>query len=245
MLSSERCRFISLKYPDQVLELEKKKKQAVAELHSRLSLGASLTKPGGEPAERLSAAMGGGSSERLANPPLVYLSALMAAALEDLPANASVIQQANYAFLRGKYSDAIKLYNKVLEVNPRDTSSLLNRAAASLQLELYKHVLRDTDAALAVEPLSLRAHQLKGRALAALNRREEAQQVWRAGLRILQGDAEQLLVLRNLLYGSSAGPAISSTVEPTVTPTTSLAVPATPITTVPASVPQGGSPGIF
>lgn len=46
--------------------------------------------------------------------------------------------------------------------NPRAVYTACNRAAAKVELEMYRSCLHDCDEAIRMEPLCLRAHLLKG-----------------------------------------------------------------------------------
>ncbi|KAK6151247.1 hypothetical protein DH2020_016179 [Rehmannia glutinosa] len=70
------------------------------------------------------------------------------------------------------------------------------------QLELHKHVIKDCDKALQLDPKLLQAYILKGRACSALGRKEEALTVWEQGYEhavCQSADLKLLLELEDLL----------------------------------------------
>ncbi|KAL9936076.1 hypothetical protein V8E36_004918 [Tilletia maclaganii] len=86
--------------------------------------------------------------------------------------------QGNEYFKGKRYKDAVTFYTKALDAYPTDPKLLesiyLNRAACNLELKNYGKVLRDTSAALKLNPKSSKAFYRAARALLALRRPKEA-----------------------------------------------------------------------
>ncbi|KAH6838164.1 Tetratricopeptide repeat superfamily protein [Perilla frutescens var. hirtella] len=79
---------------------------------------------------------------------------------------------------------------------------LCNRAFCYSQLELHKHVVKDCDKALQLDPKLVQAYILKGRAFSALGRKEEALLVWEQGYKhavCQSADLKQLMELEDLV----------------------------------------------
>ncbi|XP_011099339.1 suppressor of RPS4-RLD 1 [Sesamum indicum] len=99
------------------------------------------------------------------------------------------------------WSKAIRVLDSLLSKSCA-IQDLCNRAYCYSQLELHKHVIKDCDKALQLDPKLLQAYILKGRAFSALGRKEEALSVWEQGYEyaVCQcADLKQLLELENLL----------------------------------------------
>ncbi|XVF59323.1 hypothetical protein PTKIN_Ptkin07bG0266600 [Pterospermum kingtungense] len=85
---------------------------------------------------------------------------------------------------------------------------ICNRAFCYSQLELHKHVVKDCDKALQLDPTLLQAYILKGRAFSALGRKEDAFAVWEQGYEHAlrqSADLKQLLELGELLTEAKPG----------------------------------------
>ncbi|KAF7809893.1 suppressor of RPS4-RLD 1 [Senna tora] len=85
---------------------------------------------------------------------------------------------------------------------------ICNRAFCYSQLELHKHVIKDCDRALQLDSTRLQAHILKGHALSALGRKEDALSVWELGYEHAlhqSADLKQLLELEELLTKAKQG----------------------------------------
>ncbi|KAG6729060.1 hypothetical protein I3842_01G007800 [Carya illinoinensis] len=99
------------------------------------------------------------------------------------------------------WSKAIRILDSILSQSCA-IQDICNRAFCYSQLELHKHVIKDCDKALQLDPTLLQAHILKGRAFSALGRREDALLVWEKGYEQAMrqsADLKQLLELEELL----------------------------------------------
>ncbi|CAH8274011.1 unnamed protein product [Arabidopsis lyrata] len=99
------------------------------------------------------------------------------------------------------WSKAIRVLDSLL-AKQSSILDICNRAFCYNQLELHKHVIKDCDKALLLEPCAIQAFILKGRALLALGRKQEAVLVLEQGYKnALQqtADVKQLLELEELL----------------------------------------------
>ncbi|XP_060970422.1 suppressor of RPS4-RLD 1 isoform X2 [Cannabis sativa] len=99
------------------------------------------------------------------------------------------------------WSKAIRLLDSLLSQSCA-IQDLCNRAFCYSQLELHKHVIKDCDRALKLDPALLQAYILKGRAFSALGRKEDAVLVWEQGYEHAvhhSADLKQLLELEELL----------------------------------------------
>ncbi|KAI5012684.1 hypothetical protein ZWY2020_024950 [Hordeum vulgare] len=100
------------------------------------------------------------------------------------------------------WSKAIRLLDSILARSPSSIHDLCNRAFCYFQLELHKHVVKDCDRALQLDPALLQAYVLKGKALCALGKNEEALVAWEQGHEIAVRDTidlKQLLELEELV----------------------------------------------
>ncbi|KAI3451958.1 hypothetical protein Pfo_008623 [Paulownia fortunei] len=99
------------------------------------------------------------------------------------------------------WSKAIRVLDSLLSQSCA-IQDLCNRAFCYSQLELHKHVIKDCDKALQLDPKLLQAYILKGRAFSALGRKEEALSVWEQGYEhavCQSADLKLLLELEDLL----------------------------------------------
>ncbi|RZB78431.1 Suppressor of RPS4-RLD 1 [Glycine soja] len=90
---------------------------------------------------------------------------------------------------------------------------ICNRAFCYSQLELHKHVIKDCDKALQLDPSRLQAYILKGHALSALGRKIDALSVWEQGYEHAQqqsADLKLLLELEELLTTIKQRPTMHS-----------------------------------
>ncbi|CAN6180840.1 unnamed protein product [Urochloa humidicola] len=100
------------------------------------------------------------------------------------------------------WSKAIRLLDSILARSPSSIHDLCNRAFCYSHLELHKHVVKDCDRALQLDPALLQAYVLKGKALSALDKKEDALLVWKQGYEIAVRDTtdlKQLLELEELV----------------------------------------------
>eukprot|EP00261_Vitis_vinifera_P021485 XP_010652744.1 PREDICTED: suppressor of RPS4-RLD 1 isoform X3 [Vitis vinifera] len=99
------------------------------------------------------------------------------------------------------WSKAIRVLDSLL-AQSCVIQDICNRAFCYSKLELHKHVIRDCDKALQLEPTLLQAYILKGHALSALGKKEDALLVWEQGYghAVRQSaDLKQFLELEELL----------------------------------------------
>ncbi|KAF3438823.1 hypothetical protein FNV43_RR17098 [Rhamnella rubrinervis] len=99
------------------------------------------------------------------------------------------------------WSKAIRVLDSLLSKSCA-IQDICNRAFCYSQLELHKHVIKDCDKALQLDPTVLQAYILKGRAFSSLGRKEEAILVWEKGHEHAlhqSADLKQLLELEELL----------------------------------------------
>ncbi|KAJ6378486.1 hypothetical protein OIU78_028679 [Salix suchowensis] len=99
------------------------------------------------------------------------------------------------------WSKAIRVLDSLL-VQSCAIQDICNRAFCYSQLELHKHVIKDCDRALQLDPTLLQAYILKGRAFSSLGRKDDALLVWEQGFEHAlhqSADLKQLLELEDLL----------------------------------------------
>ncbi|XP_077214890.1 tetratricopeptide repeat (TPR)-like superfamily protein [Tasmannia lanceolata] len=99
------------------------------------------------------------------------------------------------------WSKAIRVLDSLLSQSCA-IQDICNRAFCYSQLELHKHVIKDCDSALQLDSTLLQAYILKGHALSALGKKEDALFVWEEGYRNAvrqSADLKQLLELEELL----------------------------------------------
>ncbi|GAB2282676.1 Suppressor of RPS4-RLD 1 [Dionaea muscipula] len=78
------------------------------------------------------------------------------------------------------WSKAIRVLDSLLS-RSCTIQDLCNRAFCYSQLELHKHVIKDCDRALELDPTLLQVYLIKGHAYSALGRKEDALVVWKQG----------------------------------------------------------------
>ncbi|XP_021809550.1 suppressor of RPS4-RLD 1 [Prunus avium] len=99
------------------------------------------------------------------------------------------------------WSKAIRVLDLLLSQSS-SIQDICNRAFCYSQLELHKHVIKDCDRALQLDPALLQAYILKGCALSALGRKEDALLVLEQGYEHAlrqSADLKQLLELEDLV----------------------------------------------
>ncbi|XP_057544804.1 suppressor of RPS4-RLD 1 isoform X2 [Amaranthus tricolor] len=99
------------------------------------------------------------------------------------------------------WSKAIRILDSLLS-RSSTIQDLCNRAFCYSQLELHKHVIKDCDRALELDPSLLQAYILKGQAYSALGRKDDAMLVWKHGYDLAlhqSADLKQLLELEELI----------------------------------------------
>lgn len=100
-----------------------------------------------------------------------------------------------------EWSKAIRILDSLL-AQTCVIQDICNRAFCYSQLELHKHVIKDCDKAIQLDPKLLQAYILKGRALSALGKKEEALLIWEQGYEHAvhqSADLKLLLELEELL----------------------------------------------
>ncbi|CAL5371005.1 unnamed protein product [Camellia sinensis] len=109
------------------------------------------------------------------------------------------------------WSKAIRVLDSLLSQS-FSIQDICNRAFCYSQLELHKHVIKDCDKALQLDPTLLQAYILKGHAFSALGRKEDALLVWEQGYeyaRCQSADLKQLLELEERLTVAKQNRSIS------------------------------------
>ncbi|XP_014509321.1 suppressor of RPS4-RLD 1 [Vigna radiata var. radiata] len=99
------------------------------------------------------------------------------------------------------WSKAIRILDSLIS-HSATVQDLCNRAFCYSKLELHKHVIKDCDRALQLDPSLLRAYILKGSALCVLGRKENALLVWEQGYEHAlhqSADLKQMLELEELI----------------------------------------------
>jgi pimeloyl-ACP methyl ester carboxylesterase len=94
-------------------------------------------------------------------------------------------QKGNDAFKAGKWDEAIKHYNKALEIDDKQASLYSSRAACWALKKDHKNALKDASRCIELDPKgSSSAYGRKGNALFMLERLDEAEDAYNAGLKI-------------------------------------------------------------
>ncbi|KAK1269258.1 hypothetical protein QJS04_geneDACA006309 [Acorus gramineus] len=99
------------------------------------------------------------------------------------------------------WSKAIRILDSLIKQSPT-IQDVCNRAFCNIQMEFYKHAIKDCDAALQIDESYVQAYILKGRAMLKLEKIEDALTVWEQGHTIAlhqSADLKQLLELEELL----------------------------------------------
>ncbi|XP_038883616.1 suppressor of RPS4-RLD 1 [Benincasa hispida] len=116
------------------------------------------------------------------------------------PAISERVELAN--FCRSKdWSKAIRVLDSLI-AKSCTVQDICNRAFCYSQLELHKHVIKDCDRALQLDPSLLQAYVLKGHAYFALGKKGDALSIWERGYQYAlcqSTDLKQLLELEELL----------------------------------------------
>ncbi|TKY70628.1 Suppressor of RPS4-RLD 1 [Spatholobus suberectus] len=95
------------------------------------------------------------------------------------------------------WSKAIRILDSLVSQSGA-IQDICNRAFCYSQLELHKHVIKDCDRALQLDPARLQAYILKGHALSALGRKTDALLVWEQGYEHAQHQSADLKLLVEL-----------------------------------------------
>ncbi|KAL2333468.1 hypothetical protein Fmac_014681 [Flemingia macrophylla] len=99
------------------------------------------------------------------------------------------------------WSKAIRILDSLISRSAA-IQDICNRAFCYSKLELHKHVIKDCDTALQLDPTLLQAYILKGSALSVLGKKENALLVWEQGYQQAlheSADFKQLLELEELV----------------------------------------------
>ncbi|KAL5187400.1 Suppressor of RPS4-RLD 1 [Glycine soja] len=125
------------------------------------------------------------------------------------PAAAATSERVDLARLCASkdWSKAIRVLDSLIS-HSNAIQDLCNRAFCYSKLELHKHVIRDCDRALQLDPTRLQAYILKGSALSVLGRQENALLVWEQGYEHAlhqSADLKQLLELEELIETAKQG----------------------------------------
>ncbi|KAG5069941.1 Suppressor of RPS4-RLD 1 [Glycine soja] len=105
------------------------------------------------------------------------------------------------------WSKAIRVLDSLVSQSGA-IQDICNRAFCYSRLELHKHVIKDCNKALQLDPSRLQAYILKGHALSALGRKTDALLVWEQGYEHAQhqsADLKLLLELEELLTTTKQG----------------------------------------
>ena len=70
----------------------------------------------------------------------------------------------------GKYEEAIKDYDKVIELNPQYDGAHYNRGVVKNYLGYYEEAIKDFDKAIELDPKNAKAFMKKGKALESLEK---------------------------------------------------------------------------
>jgi len=90
----------------------------------------------------------------------------------------------NILMFHGQFLQAITLFDRVLEINPRDEAALTNRAIAKVILKQYTSAREDLEYALRLSPSSAHIHVDLGQLLLTINEPFEAEQHFSRALEI-------------------------------------------------------------
>ena len=115
--------------------------------------------------------------------------------VQDEEAAEKAKAEGNAALQEGRTQDAIACYTKALELAPQGASAhtyLCNRAAAHLKLHEYSKAAADADAAIALSPQYVKAHNRLGTARFHLGQYEGAVQAFEAALELEPSNAAAL-----------------------------------------------------
>ncbi len=107
-----------------------------------------------------------------------------AAMLAD-PQNAFAHYNAgNILLFHGQFPQAITLFDRVLEINPRDEAALTNRAIAKVVLKQYTSAREDLEYAIGISPFSAHIHVDLGQLLLIMDKPIEAEEHFSRALEI-------------------------------------------------------------
>ena len=90
----------------------------------------------------------------------------------------------------GQLEEAVRVFTRLIEVDPRDEESLANRAIAQFRLHKFAEARADCDAALAIDPRDVDALCIRGELFLQEGKHEEALADLNAAVLEAPGDAE-------------------------------------------------------
>eukprot|EP00033_Pygsuia_biforma_P000938 GCRY01001080.1.p1 GENE.GCRY01001080.1~~GCRY01001080.1.p1 ORF type:complete len:486 (+),score=146.74 GCRY01001080.1:152-1609(+) len=93
---------------------------------------------------------------------------------EDMNKAEAFKEQGNLAFKKQQWHESVDLYSKAIEINPKSTAYLGNRAFAHLKLENYGSCIQDAEAAIDIDPNYTKAYYRRGNALFCLGHYKKA-----------------------------------------------------------------------
>lgn len=93
-------------------------------------------------------------------------------------------KEGNAAFSSGKFSEALELFSKAIEIDPENHVLYSNRSAAHASLKDYSQALEDSEKAISIKPDWSKGYSRKGAALYGMSRLEEAKLAYEKGLEI-------------------------------------------------------------
>lgn len=99
-------------------------------------------------------------------------------------------EEANGLFTMGRYTQALALYNKAIELSPSSAPLFGNRAAANLKLENYGAAISDADTAEKLDPTYIKARYRRGSALLVLGRVADAKQEFQEVVKVRPTDPD-------------------------------------------------------
>ncbi|KAL8267252.1 hypothetical protein R6Q59_004596 [Mikania micrantha] len=99
-------------------------------------------------------------------------------------------QQANQAFKANKFSQAIDLYTKAIELNGENAVYWANRAFAHAKLEEYGSAIQDASKALEIDPKYSKGYYRRGAAYLAMGKFKEALKDFQQVKRICPNDPD-------------------------------------------------------
>src|SRR5574341_873832 len=95
-------------------------------------------------------------------------------AQDENPELEELLKQADILYNQSKLKDAIKYYDKALDLDPKNVKALYNKGLSLDNLGTYKEAITYYDKVLAIDPNDIAALNNKGAALDDLGRYEEA-----------------------------------------------------------------------
>ena len=122
---------------------------------------------------------------------LAGIDATVKKAIEDIQYEANrerkisqLLADAYDEYLKGSYEDAIKCYDKVIEINPEDDKAYNNKGIALANLGKYEDATEEYNKAIEINPEDDTAYYNKGNALANLGKYEDAIEEYNKAIKI-------------------------------------------------------------